>query len=45
MNKIFLLEDDEDDHVIFKKALESINPLIQCDTAANGTLLKSNDCV
>ncbi len=37
MNKILLIEDDEDDQAIFKEALEIINPLLQCDIADNGT--------
>lgn len=36
MNKIFLI--DEDDQVIFKKALKLINPLPQCHTATNGKI-------
>ncbi|MEO6000077.1 MAG: response regulator [Chitinophagaceae bacterium] len=38
MNKIFLIDDDEDDQVIFKKALKLIDPLLQCDTATNGKI-------
>ncbi len=37
MNKILLIDDDEDDQAIFKEALEIINPLLQCDIADNGT--------
>jgi CheY-like chemotaxis protein len=36
MNKIFLIDDDEDDQLFFIDALESIDPLLQCDTAGNG---------
>ncbi|PZX58225.1 response regulator receiver domain-containing protein [Algoriphagus ratkowskyi] len=47
MNKIFLIDDDEDDQLFFKDALELINPLLQCDTAGNGKIalekLKNND--
>jgi len=38
MNKIFLIDDDEDDQFFFKDALESINPTLRCDTAANGKI-------
>ncbi len=37
MNKILLIDDDEDDQAIFKEALEIINPLLHCDIADNGT--------
>lgn len=47
MNKIFLIDDDEDDQLFFKEALELIKPLFQCDTAGNGRIaldkLKSSD--
>jgi CheY-like chemotaxis protein len=47
MNKIFLIDDDEDDQLFFIEALELIDPLIQCDTAGNGKIaldkLKSGD--
>jgi len=36
MNKIFLIDDDEDDLFFFKDALELIYPTLRCDTATNG---------
>ncbi len=36
MNKIFLF--DEDDQLLFKDAIEIINPSLQCDTATNGKI-------
>ncbi len=36
MNKIFLIDDDEDDHVFFKAALRAIQPALQCEIAVNG---------
>ncbi len=38
MNKIFLIDDDEDDQLFFKDAIELINPSFQCETAANGKI-------
>jgi CheY-like chemotaxis protein len=38
MNKIFLIDDDEDDQLLFKDAIEIINPSLQCDTATNGKI-------
>jgi CheY-like chemotaxis protein len=38
VNKILLIDDDEDDQVFFKEALALINPFLQCDTAANGKI-------
>jgi CheY-like chemotaxis protein len=38
MNKILLVDDDVDDHLFFKEAIELINPSLQCDTATNGQL-------
>jgi len=38
MNKIFLIDDDEDDQLLFKQATESINPMLQYDTATNGKI-------
>ncbi len=38
MNKIFLIDDDEYDQLLFKEAIESINPLLKCDTATNGKM-------
>ncbi len=38
MNKIFLIDDDEDDQLLFKQAIESINPMLQYDTATNGKI-------
>ncbi len=38
MNKIFLVDDDVDDQLFFKEAIELINPSLQCDTATNGKI-------
>lgn len=38
MNKVFLIDDDEDDQFFFKDAIELINPVLQCDTATNGKI-------
>ena len=38
MNKVFLVDDDEDDQLLFKEAIELINPALQCDTATNGKI-------
>lgn len=38
MNKIFLIDDDEDDHFFFKEVIESINPALHCDTATDGKI-------
>ncbi len=38
MNKIFLIDDDEDDHFFFKEVIESINLTLHCDTATNGKI-------
>lgn len=38
MNKILLIDDDEDDQFYFKEAIETINPYLQCDTAINGKI-------
>ncbi|MDQ3049798.1 MAG: response regulator [Bacteroidota bacterium] len=38
MNKIFLVDDDVDDQLFFKEALELINPSLQCDIATNGKI-------
>jgi len=38
MNKVFLIEDDEDDQLLFKEAIKSINPSLQCDTSTNGKI-------
>jgi len=38
MNKIFLIDDDEDDQFMFKEVIESINPTLQCETATNGKI-------
>lgn len=38
MNKIFLVDDDVDDQLVFKEAIELINPSLQCDTATNGKI-------
>jgi len=47
MSKIFLIDDDEDDHFLFKVALEFINPALLCETAINGKIglqqLKNSD--
>lgn len=38
MNKIFLIDDDEDDQLMFKEVIESINPAIHFETATNGKI-------
>lgn len=38
MNKIFLIDDDEDDQFMFKEVLDSINPSLHFDTATNGKM-------
>ncbi len=38
MNKIFLIDDDEDDHVFFKAALLTIHPTLHCEIAVNGKM-------
>jgi CheY-like chemotaxis protein len=38
MNKIFLIDDDEDDQLLFTDAMQLINPLVQCETAPNGKI-------
>ncbi len=38
MIKIFLIDDDVDDQFFFKEVIESINPTLHCDTAANGKI-------
>jgi len=38
MNRILLIDDDDDDQFFFKEALESINPLLDCETATNGKI-------
>jgi len=38
MNKIFLFDDDEDDQLLFMQTIESTNPVLQYDTAANGNI-------
>jgi CheY-like chemotaxis protein len=38
MNKILLIDDDEDDQFMFKEVIESINPTLQCETATNGKI-------
>jgi len=38
MNKIFLIDDDEDDQLLFIEAIQSIYPVLQYDTAANGKI-------
>jgi CheY-like chemotaxis protein len=38
MNKIFLIDDDEDDLLMFKEVMESINPGMHCETATNGKI-------
>jgi CheY-like chemotaxis protein len=38
MNKIFLVDDDADDRLLFKEAIELINPSLQCDIATNGKI-------
>jgi len=38
MNRIFLIDDDEDDQLFFSEALKLINPSLQYDSAANGKI-------
>jgi len=38
MNKIFLVDDDEDDQLMFKEVIESIDPSLHCETATNGKI-------
>ncbi len=38
MNKIFLIDDDEDDQLLFKEVIEFINPGLLCETATNGKI-------
>ena len=38
MNKIFLIDDDEDDLLMFREVIESIDPTQHCDTATNGKI-------
>jgi CheY-like chemotaxis protein len=42
MNKIFLIDDDEDDLLMFKEVIESINPTLHCETATNGKIALDN---
>ncbi len=36
VRKLFLVDDDTDDHEIFRTALDDIDPLISCSIAFNG---------
>ncbi len=38
MNKLFLIDDDEDDLFFLKHAIRSIDPTLQCETAKNGKI-------
>ncbi len=38
MNNIFLIDDDEDDQLLFTDAIELINPALQLDVATNGKI-------
>ncbi|MDQ3049742.1 MAG: response regulator [Bacteroidota bacterium] len=38
MNKIFLVDEDLDDQLFFKEAIQLINPSLQCDTGTNGKI-------
>ncbi len=38
MNEILLVDDDVDDQLFFKEAIELINPSLHCDTATNGKI-------
>jgi CheY-like chemotaxis protein len=38
MNKIFLIDDDEDDQLLFKEVIEFINPRLHCETVTNGRI-------
>ncbi|MEO7264625.1 MAG: response regulator [Ferruginibacter sp.] len=45
MNKVFIIDDDEDDQLMFKEVIETINPSLLCETASNGKIAldKLND--
>ncbi len=49
MNKILIIDDDEDDHFMFKEAIAALKLTIHCDTATNGKLalekLKANTTI
>ncbi|MCY7356768.1 MAG: response regulator [Rudanella sp.] len=49
MNKLFLVDDDEDDHFFFKEAMVLIDPVLNLDTATNGKIaldkLKTSLCL
>ena len=38
MNKLFLIDDDEDDQSFLKDAIASVNPSLHCETALNGKI-------
>ncbi len=38
MKKILLIDDDEDDQLLFKVAIKSIDPTMICDTSTNGKI-------
>ncbi len=38
MKKILLIDDDEDDQLMFKEVIESINPTLHCEIATNGKI-------
>jgi CheY-like chemotaxis protein len=42
VRNIFLVDDDKDDQVIFKDAVQSISPTLICDTAVNGKMALDN---
>jgi len=42
MNKIFLIDDDEDDQLLFKEAIESLNLGLQFNIAINGKMALDN---
>jgi len=42
MNKLFLIDDDEDDQLMFKEAIESISPTLHCESATNGKIALEN---
>jgi CheY-like chemotaxis protein len=42
VRNIFLVDDDKDDHLLFKDAVHAINPTLICDTALNGKVALDN---
>jgi CheY-like chemotaxis protein len=42
MNKVYLIDDDEDDQLLFKEAILSLSVPMHCDTAMNGQIALEN---